>query len=932
MSVVTKEGASGGGGGDQSSVGISTVNNQQQAFVDDDDDSLNHENKPNGTLYVAPIERYVDDGELYKQKYSDYSRIKYWEFLLDRHRPPRLPFGHQSWASQGGNNNFGEEIHHYPSMMVSLLASTVHHYWDYMYLYLLGAWILLMTAHYDPLIREYVLIPIELLYFPLLLMVFTQLIPTLSVIYLVTRCNDLVKLVASRTFGSWVRPVSRHLHHVSLSLSSQAFTAVMLAQYLEYTYYSGHKRADKAGKCRLEYEEDWTDLDLDGNPKMKLKSNPGPLSRFLRSLRRRDSKISPSQGEGGGGDGEEDGVDDEERGEEGEENNSSSDSSSLEEMRVSPTRMSPKGAHRHGGGSARIETGRGTSPSRSTGRGTEKDDESVLTAGGSTGIPMGLEGGYLQRMKEEAEAAELAQKRAALEEIQRREALVTDWHQWKCLVCGKQNRRPRHPLTLSFTPTYYEKGVYLKKLHTTLVPDRDVPSCEKCYTPADYHPRLCTAHIFPHYKHPYEAFDNYPEAAPHHLPSSKFSTFLDKTKSCLFGQRNHPDSRLMVNDWRMSIYLSSRFPLVPRPVKGPHELFLVGEVIECKKQKMDWCRGRIVESRSSGVYDIIYDTGDEVRMIEEHELRLPPSKGLYAYRVELALAILVLTIPLSLMAAIAMNSPGIAFFPLTIFSTILLFFRLFEFLESFSEYYAAGCCLIFQQHLLLSYPLILVFLASVLLLTAAMNHIPILVLGIFLIMTMFASLPVIYLKRPTFAVMTSVIFVQLGLSIFLISYRLTSANASDGSRGTSFVGPWVMIDTFPALTSVYTLIRYRRWLTYVWDVSLIIRPTEYSEYEVSSLRQFYDIICELMRGGGRGGGGTGEEEKDEEKGDEEEGGGVRGRVAGGGGKGKGKGGTIPSLEMAALGNVGTESERKKKEILGMMSDDEGDGDEQVSEV
>jgi hypothetical protein len=172
---------------------------------DDDDGSLNDPHKPAvGSLYVAPIERYVDDGELYQQRYNDYSRVKYWEFLLDRPRPPKLPHGHQSWSTQGGNSNFAEEIRHYPTFEKRLLAFTVHLYWDYAYLYLFGLWIILMTAYYDSLVRLYILIPTYLLYFPLLLMTITQIIPMISIIYLVSKCNDLVKLVASRTFGSWV--------------------------------------------------------------------------------------------------------------------------------------------------------------------------------------------------------------------------------------------------------------------------------------------------------------------------------------------------------------------------------------------------------------------------------------------------------------------------------------------------------------------------------------------------------------------------------------------------------------------------------------------------------------------------------------------------------------------------------------------------------
>jgi hypothetical protein len=198
---------------DTQSVGLKTVDKEKKErdpILDDlggdDDESLHDQGKPAGSLYVAPIERYVDDGELYQQKYNDYSRVKYWEFLLDRPRQPKLPHGHQSWTTQGGNANFAEEILHYPTFEKRLLALTVHHYWDYAYLYLFGLWIILMTAYFDSLVRLYILIPTYLLYFPLLLMVFTQIIPMLSIIYLVSKCNDLVKLVASRTFGSWVSP------------------------------------------------------------------------------------------------------------------------------------------------------------------------------------------------------------------------------------------------------------------------------------------------------------------------------------------------------------------------------------------------------------------------------------------------------------------------------------------------------------------------------------------------------------------------------------------------------------------------------------------------------------------------------------------------------------------------------------------------------
>jgi hypothetical protein len=676
---------------------------------------------------------------------------------------------------------------------------------------------------------------------------------------------------------------------------------VLVGQYIEYTYYAGHRREHMAGKCRLEWVEDWNDLDLDGNPKMILKSQPSVMKKIF-NIFRKDSKVVPTQHSSASQQEEQEEEkqdkdsldeeygrdDDDDDDEEEEEEEEEKEEEEKEKEKVN-------------------EIG---------------DDSSVL----SSVIPMGLEGGYLQRMKAEAEAAEIAAKQAAIDEIQRKEALVTDWHEWKCLVCGQKNRRPRHPINLSFTPAFYEKGVYLKKIHADLIPDHDMPSCSKCFTLANYQPRLCTAHIFPHYKHPYEAFNNYPEVVPYRESTSKFKTFLNKTISCFFGQRNHPDSRLMINDWRMSIYLSSRFPLIPRPIKDPNDLYEIGEIIECKKQKMNWSRGRIIESRgmSTGnhVYDIIYDTGDEIRLIEEHEIRLPPSKGLYSYHIELYLSLLIVFFPISLIITIYLNQPNLFILPFLLFIIILLIHCLMNFIESFYEYYAAGCCLLFQQYLLFIYRLIL-FLISTLLLLLTSSYISYVILIILIIFSMFLSLPVIYLKRPTFAILTFIFFIQISISLLLISIRL------DG-HGHSFI-PWVMIDTFPALTSIYTLIRYRRWLSYIWDVSLFIRPVEYAEYEVSSFRRWYDLLKEIFisfRGE--------EEEKEEGQGNEE----IRSGVGGNdlesqtGVSANGTSGGVPSLEMAAAATgkgqkekekrEKEEKERKERAKMMSMSDDEDD--------
>jgi hypothetical protein len=347
---------------------------------------------------------------------------------------------------------------------------------------------------------------------------------------------------------------------------------VLICQYIEYTYYSGHRRESKAGNCKIEWEEDWDNLDENGNPRKKAKQSEW-WTHMLRS-----AKIIPSRP----GTAQED---------------SSAEESPLDEEAGSWKEFL-KGAGA-GAGAAAV----GDLAESQLQKGNEGAGNNVEEGGAGGGAETGMEGGgYLQRMREEAAAAAENAKQAALEEKRRKEAFVTDWMEWKCVVCGRKNRRPRHP-PVDFNIAYSEKGMYYKRTVAQLIKERDMPRCEWCLAHADYKPRLCTAHTFPHYPNPHEAFDNYPEVVPH-VPRSLLSTCFDKSVSCLFGQRNHPDSRLMVNDWRMSIYLSSRFPLVPRPVKLPHEIFELGEIVECKRQKMDWSRARIIVSRETHIYDI----------------------------------------------------------------------------------------------------------------------------------------------------------------------------------------------------------------------------------------------------------------------------------------------------------------------------------------
>ena len=111
------------------------------------------------------------------------------------------------------------------------------------------------------------------------------------------------------------------------------------------------------------------------------------------------------------------------------------------------------------------------------------------------------------------------------------------------------------------------------------------------------------------------------------------------------------------------------------------------------------------------------------------------------------------------------------------------------------------------------------------------------VCAVLFIVTMFSALPVIYFKRPTFAVMFLVLAVQVGAFLLLAALRLDETP----------IDPYIATTLAPVVTSTYTLFKYRKLLGFVWDVSLIIRPLKYDQYEMSSPAQLWHYIHELFK-------------------------------------------------------------------------------------
>lgn len=723
--------------------------------------------------FATPLHEYADDHELYDSRYSPSSRLQYWEHVRSHPRKPIKPEDQEkeSWVAQSRRDNFDIEITYFRLSARRILAFTATNYWDYLTIYFLLLLLILAVMFYDPFLQDYIRIHYNMLVFPPLCMFLCQLVPTVSAVFVCSKYNDLVKLVGRQTFGHW------------------AFNMVLLCQYVEYTYYGGHRRAHKAGKCRIDEEHEKskmeTYIDADGHIQTRKKRSKCfmLLSKCFPFLINKNETVIRIRDES--------------------EEGSSTRLSTAQNEQDEDTSVQDSIAQLEGeiGGSVAGESLAGSSVEGST-------------------VLEGMEGGHLRRKEAEKKRLEEEERLKQEEITRRREALIKKWTEWTCMCCGKKNRRPTHPPD-EFLYAFSEKGVYYKRTIVSLKLQKHRPRCTHCYTHEGWEPRLCTGHYFKYNPTPHRAFENYPEVVPS-IKRGFFRTVYDKSVSCLFGRRNHPDSRVMVNDWRLSIYLSSLFPIIPRPIKDPDDLYEIGEIIECRRQKSDWTRGRIIEARQNHIYDIKYDTGDDVRVVEEHELRLPPGKGAMAYRTELGITLLVLFFPLALAAAIVV-SPGFLFAPALLFSAVMICYRLYSFVDTFIEFYSAGCCVIFQQNMIFTLPLLLLLGTSVSGLMKETLGLPWLMVAGLLMVTELFALPVIYIKRPTFAVMIGVLFLESSLTFVMIALRLD---------GYDFV-PYMVIDLFPAFMGVFTLLKFRRWLGFVWDVSMNIRPLEFAYYEPS---------------------------------------------------------------------------------------------------
>jgi len=390
------------------------------------------------------------------------------------------------------------------------------------------------------------------------------------------------------------------------------------------------------------------------------------------------------------------------------------------------------------------------------------------------------------------------------------EAACKDWTEWTCLVCNKHNRRPTHPVR-AVDVRFGTKGTYYKRTYAIIRQSRDAPQCLHCLTYSDYQPPMNSAHWFKYNKNPHVSFKNYPITTQIQsgLSNKWYDRWYNSVSSFFFGIKDNSKSKLVFNDWRIRIYLKGVFPELPRQIKPANEIYQVGEMVECRLQKSEWARATITAARSNHTYDIRYDPGDELRLVLEENLRLPPEKRSYAYLVEFMMVVLVLVFPLGLAIGMLSN-PGAIFLGPLLVAVVLFPIRVYRAVQLMRKYHYAGICPIFRLSLFYTLPLFLLLLASVL---PFMNG-SWTTTAIIFIAAKLTSCPVLYVQKPNFAVFAFYLFLQTSAGMYLLGAYL------DGNP----VYPMLAVAMAPFFTAGATVMYFRRNLSLVWDVQMTIRP------------------------------------------------------------------------------------------------------------
>ena len=710
-------------------------------------------------LLTAETEHYVDDSELYRPRITRQDRLDYWQKMLDQKGVRRKPSAdHMTYQDAWMQGEYDMEGPTYPTLFVWQHNFVSMRVWDYLSLLMLLLYLMVIIAVYDGLANNIGGLPAaaavdsgtevtsSLTEEQLANAAAMGLSPATMLLPLIF----MLLLQGLPLLGSFYF-ITRCNDLVKYKARATPFgdwnfCSIFVSQAVEYFMYGGADNANGAGKCA--YGDRM--MGVFGKKELKIGDLDAAYDREI-----------PSDDE--------------------------------EEFRDDPF---PDG---------HLSVGERIAKAKADLEENPEDPELQALVRGKKEVSVMQK--LLNEKVEKENAVEAAYKNEALA----REAKCSDWTTWMCLVCNKPNRRPTHPPSRSDI-FFGTSGVFYKRTFAIIRPRRDCPVCYYCNTYFDYKPPLGSGHLFPHNKKPYSAFNKYPiqTTVQAGLENSTMSRWYNSVYSLLYGVRNNSSSALVFNDWRLRLYLNGRFPETPRQVKKQLDLYQVGEFVECKLQKSEWSRAIVTKSRPNHTYDLRYDPGDELRLVDESEIRLPPEKRAYAYMVELAMLFLWLSFPVGVLASQVISSGLITFFPFCA-SGFLLFLRISKLFKYFKDFKFAGIWVIFKLSMFYTLPLVAMLLASFMPFTGASWS----MVAYYWIACKLMSLPVLYTMKPHFCMFAMFLFLQTSAGmVFMGAY----------CDGTPLITDMMAVHIMPFCTATLTLMYYRRNFATFADVHLNIRP------------------------------------------------------------------------------------------------------------
>jgi hypothetical protein len=197
-------------------------------------------------LAFSNVKEYADDPRIYEPRLDTIAKFEYWD-ELKKNKIKKLPSRKfVSWDDRRKTMITNNELMDYALPRRILLNFTVHVIWDYFYLSWLLIWMLAMIIVHDKLairlnlpLEIFASLPPGAVHLPMLFMFLSQIPPCFGAFYFTHFCNDLIKCRARENFSFW------------------AFNAVLICQYIEFSFYGGQNRTDWAGKCRNQGAEGW---------------------------------------------------------------------------------------------------------------------------------------------------------------------------------------------------------------------------------------------------------------------------------------------------------------------------------------------------------------------------------------------------------------------------------------------------------------------------------------------------------------------------------------------------------------------------------------------------------------------------------------------------------------------------------------------------